>query len=195
MNRVRLPVLAVTASLVALSLLASCGSPASPTSVPTPIATPRPAPTPTPDPNVPPADSGCGEPYPPKITRLLVKVHLKDHDYWTLDSTPLVGPDGAFCAAIGFTDGRLFCPVRPEGHPERAACESWRVGIAKDTGQPGPTWTFTPLGGQPTYCTGPAVGCEHSPNSPFSLNAILGGIYQACTANDVCGQENVERNL
>lgn len=194
MNYVRSTVfLAAAVALSSLSLLASCGGSGSPTSVPTPIATPTPSPTH--DPNVPPVGSGCGEPYPPKLTRLNVKVHLKDHDYWTLDSTPLVGPDGDYCAKIGFTDGRLFCPVRPEGHPERAACENWRVGIAKDTGQPGPTWTFTPPGGQPTYCTGPDVGCEHSPNSPFSLNAILGGIYQACTADNVCGQENVDRNL
>ena len=132
MNRVRLPVLAVAASLVSLSLLASCGGSGSPTSVPTPIATPKPEPTPTPDPNVPPAGSGCGEPYPPKITRLNVKVHLKDHDYWTLDSTPLVGPDGAFCAAIGFTDGRLFCPVRAEGRGLAALDEPTLAALAAD---------------------------------------------------------------
>ena len=176
-------------------MLSACGGSGSPTSVPTPIATPTPAPTPTPDPNVPPAGSGCGEPYPPKLTRLNVKVHLKARDFWLVDSTPLVGPDGAYCAKIGFTDGRLFCPVRPEGHEQRAACENWRAGVAKDTSQPGPTWTYTPKGGTATYCTGEASGCERSPDSPFQVHAIQGGLYRACTADNVCGEEDVDRNL
>ena len=197
MSRVCTAISAAAAALAlsSLALLAACGGAAgTPTPVPTPV-TPTPAPTPTPDPNVPPAGSGCGEPYPPKITRLTVKVHLKDRDFWLVDSTPLVGPDGEYCARIGFTDSRLFCPLRPEGHPERSACENWRAGVAKDTGQPGPTWTFTPKGGTPTYCTDTASGCTHSPGSPFQVQAIQGGLYRACTADDVCGEEDVDRNL
>jgi hypothetical protein len=187
---------AAALALSSLVLLAACGgADGTPTSVPTPVATPTPAPTATPDPNVPPAGSGCGVPYPPKITRLTVKVHLKDRDFWLVDSTPLVGPDGEYCAKIGFTDGRLFCPLRPEGHPERSACETWRAGVAKDTGQPGPTWTFTPKGGTPIYCTDAASGCTHVPGSPFQVHAIQGGLYRACTADNVCGEEDVDRNL
>ena len=37
--------------------------------------------------------------------------------------TPLVGPDAAYCAALGYTDGRLFCPPRLDGDPKREACE------------------------------------------------------------------------
>ncbi len=181
------------ALLLSFALAACGGGSAVPSSPVTPI--PTPVPTATPDPNVPPAGSGCGQPYPPTITRIPVKVHLKDQDYWTLDTTPLVGPDGAYCAAIGFTDGRLFCPIRPEGAPDRAACEDWRIGIAKDTGQPGPNWTFTPPGGTPIYCTGPASGCEHNEN-PYQMRAYKGGLYRVCTSDPfICDEVNVERGL
>jgi hypothetical protein len=111
----------------------------------------------TPDPNVPPAGSACGKPYPPPITRLTVKVHLKGSDYWTVDATPLVGPAAEHCLSIGFTDGRSICPLRPEGAEDRAACEEWRVGTAKDAGRPGPTWTFIDLGTGKERALGNAV--------------------------------------
>ena len=189
-------VLAGTIVLV-LSLLQGCGGSGSPTAGPTqtPVAVATPTPTPTPDPNIPPAESGCGKPYPPDITRIAVKIHLKDRDYWTVDSTPLVGPDAEYCAAVGFTDGRSICAIRPEGAPDRAACENWRAGIAKDTGQPGPTWTFFPKDGPPTYCSGLEAGCDHHENGPFTVKAYKGGLYQACTALGACGQEDVDRNL
>jgi hypothetical protein len=141
-----------------------------------------------PDPNAPPAGSGCGKPYPPPISRITAKIHSKGKEYYTLDSTPMIGPNLAYCREIGFTDGRSICPVRPEGSPERAACEAWRVGNAKDTGRPGPTWT---LNGH--YCTGPASGCQNSPDNQYQLLAYLGGTYIACAENDACGQVIVER--
>ena len=73
--------------------------------------------TATPDPNVPPAGSGCGEPYPPMVTRFQAKIHQKDKDFWQLDSTPLVGPNVEYCWSVGFTDGRSICPVRPRARP------------------------------------------------------------------------------
>jgi hypothetical protein len=51
--------------------------------------------------------------------------------------TPLVGPDRDYCASQGWTDGRLFCPPRPNGHAEREACE---VQIFKRTGGD-PPWS------------------------------------------------------
>jgi hypothetical protein len=125
-----------------------------------------------------------------------VGIHLKDRDFWTIDSTPLVGPDADYCAAAGFTDGRSICAIRPEGTPDRAACENWRAGIAKDTGRPGPTWTFFPKDGPPTYCTGLASGCDHfDENGPFTVKAYEGGLYQVCTALNACGTVDVDRNL
>jgi hypothetical protein len=91
----------------------------------------------------------------------------------TLDSTALVGPDVAYCAEIGYTDGRALCPVRIEGDPERQSCEAWAVGKARDTGRSGPTWT---LEGQ--FCLGLAVnGCENHPDNQYALFAAKGGTY------------------
>jgi hypothetical protein len=117
-----------------------------------------------------------------------VKVHIKAGDAWVLDSTPLVGPDPAYCAKIGFDDGRSFCPVRPEGHPEREACETYVMGHAKDTGRPGPTWTY---GG--AFCTGRGMGCENEPDNQYQLRTFRGGVFRACGQNGVCGEVDVER--
>ena len=64
--------------------------------------------------DVPPAGSGCGKPYPPPIHHFNAKVHTPGIAYVTLDSTPVVGPDVVYCATIGYTDNRSYCPVRPE---------------------------------------------------------------------------------
>ena len=88
---------------------------------------------------VPPAGSGCGVPYPPPVNRFRVHVYVQNTDTTTLDSTPLV-VDPIYCAQIGYT-GRVECPIRLEGSPERVPCETWAVGYAQDTGRAGPTWT------------------------------------------------------
>ena len=185
--------------LLSAAVLTACGGAASPITVPTPLPTaaPTPVPTPTPDPNVPPAGSGCGKPYPPPITRLNVKTHLKDVDFWSVDSTPLVGPDAVYCAEIGFTDGRTICALRTEGADDRAACEEWRAGIAKDTGKPGPTWTFIDLAtGKESYCSSaPDAPCDHHPNGPFTVKAFRGGTYRVCTEAGACAETVVDRNL
>jgi hypothetical protein len=138
--------------------------------------------------DAPPSGSGCGQPYPPPISRIKAKIHGKGPEYYVLDATPLVGPNGPYCLAVGFTDGRTICPIRPEGSPDRAACEAWRVGNAKDTGRPGPTWTL-----KGNLCTGPASGCKNSPDNQYQLLAYLGGMYTACAENGACGDVLVER--
>lgn len=173
-------------------LAAACGSetPQGPAPLPgptPPVATPAPTPSPTPDPLVPPPESGCGKPYPGPIGRITVKAHNKGHEFWTMDSTPLVGPDPLYCLEIGFTDGRRYCPVRPEGHPERVACENWAVGKARDTGRPGPTWTRADL-----LCTGPESGCVNHPENQYQLNVYKYGVVLACVQNGVCGEELAE---
>jgi hypothetical protein len=105
-----------------------------------------------------------------------------------LDSTPLVGPDVAYCAKIGFTDGRSFCPVRPEGHPERAACELYVTGRAADTGRPGPTWYRGS-----NFCTGPASGCSNHDDNQYLLVAHASGSYRACARSGVCGEVDVDK--
>jgi len=137
----------------------------------------------------PPSGSGCGKPYPPPVTRFNSKIHLWGTQYVTLDSTAIVGPNLAFCAAIGYTDGRDQCTVRVNGDPERIPCEQWAVGKAKDTGRYGPTWTFN---GE--TCKGLAVnGCENHPDDQYALLASKGGLYVMCAQNGACGQVAVDR--
>jgi hypothetical protein len=130
--------------------------------------------------------SGCGRPYPPPLHHIVVAVHLQRGAFDVLDSTPIVGPDTDYCAAVGFTDGRSLCPVRPEGSPERAACEAWRVGKAEDTRRDGPTWR---LDGR--LCTG--GGCENEPQNQYLLIATDSGLYTACAQNGVCGELRLKR--
>ncbi len=136
--------------------------------------------------DLPPAGSGCGYPYPAPIAKMNCKLHLYGSDVYTLDSTALVG-DAAYCAQVGFPD-RDLCPVRPEDSPERVPCETWRVGNAKDTGRPGPTWT---VGGQ--YCTGPASGCQNHPTNQYALLVYKTGSYQVCANTGACCTVAVER--
>jgi hypothetical protein len=137
---------------------------------------------------LPPAGSGCGPPYPPPVYRMQCKVHLYLRDYFVLDSTAVVGHDIFYCAEIGYTDGRSLCPVRKDGSPERGPCEAWVTGNARDTGEPGPTWT---LNGH--YCTGPASGCEHDPSNPYALIAYVSGAYVVCAKTGDCCQVDVQR--
>jgi hypothetical protein len=164
---------------------------ASPSPTPSPGATPTPTPTPEPSPTAtpPPGGSGCGNPLPPPVTRIKVKIHLKGPTRWTLDSTPLVGPNKDYCRKIGYTDGRDYCPVRPEGAPDRSACETYAIGRAEDTGRPGPTWYRNGK-----YCTGEASGCENHEDNQYLLWTYLSGTYAACANTvDVCGSVEVSR--
>jgi hypothetical protein len=158
-----------------------------PVPTPAPTASPtkpnNPAPTPTPAPVT---QGKCGQPVPGEVSRVNTKIHIRGANRYILDSTPLVGPDAGYCKEIGFTDGRLWCPVRPEGHPEREACEEIAVGYAKDTKRPGPTWT---INGAP--CNG--TDCENHEDNQYLLYAYKGGKYEACVKNGVCGQVDVDR--
>ena len=126
-----------------------------------------------------------------------MKIHLKDKDYWTIDSTPLVGPNGEYCLAIGFTDGRTICPLRTEGAQDRAACELWRGGIAKD-GTPrahlDPHRLQDRERDRVQQRTGRAVP-DHHPNGAYTAKAFRGGLYKVCTEAGACAQIDVDRNL
>ena len=64
--------------------------------------------------------AACGDPSPGLVVK--AGLHLTGRKpQRTYDSRLLVGPR-SYCDAAGFT-GRNTCPVRPEGHPEREACE------------------------------------------------------------------------
>ncbi|HXY38523.1 MAG TPA: hypothetical protein VEQ10_02585 [Vicinamibacteria bacterium] len=176
-------------------LLSSCGS-GSPAGASTPVPTPVATPTPTPTP-VTPASLGCGAPTPPPITKLHIKVQYKLQDYWIVDSSPLIGPDAAYCAAIGYDDGRQFCTIRGEGAPDRLQCELWAAGMSKDTPpHRGPTFTLTTPDGKVHYCSGEAEGCAHDPDlGVWSVRAYLGGLYTVCVDDGACESTEVDRNL
>ena len=115
------------------------------------------------------------------------KVHIRGPNQITLDSTPLVGPDAGYCATVGFTDGRRFCPVRPEGNPERFACEQLISGKAEDTGRYGPTWRRN---GE--LCDG-SVNCSNHPDNQYLLWVYKGGKFTACFQGIYCGEVDVDR--
>jgi hypothetical protein len=162
------------------------GAPA-PKATPTPEPGAEPSPEPSPTPSAP-GEGGaeCGSPTPPPLSRFNVKVHLRGGNTWVLDSTPLVGPDAAYCAKVGFPD-RDVCPVRPEGNPERQACELYIVGRAADTGRPGPTWYRGS-----SLCKGGSSGCENHPDNQYLLRVYSGGNYRACGQNGVCGDVDAD---
>ena len=143
--------------------------------------------------DLPPIGSGCGRPYPPPIHHFWVHELAKRETFTVVDSTPVVGPDLAYCTALGYTDGRQFCAVRPDGHPERLACENWRVGVAEDNGRPGPTWRHA--SGSRSFCTGEASGCENHPDNQYQLVVYKSGRYLVCAAktDGACGEITVER--
>jgi len=162
-----------------------------PKSSPSPSPTSEPSPGATPDPGGGGTGEGaadCGQPLPPPLSRFNVKVHLKGSRAWTLDSTPLVGPDAAYCAKVGYGD-RDVCPVRLEGDPQRSACELYIVGRALDTGRPGPTWYH----GDSLCGAGETAPCENHPDNQYLLLVYTGGTFKACGRNGVCGEVDVDK--
>jgi hypothetical protein len=161
---------------------------------PAPKATPSPSPSTEPGPSATPEPgttgegaAECGLPLPPPLSRFNVKVHIRGSKAWTLDSTPLVGPDAVYCAKVGYYD-RSTCPVRLEGDPQRTACELYIVGRAVDTGRPGPTWYHGD-----SLCRGEAAACENHPDNQYLLLVYTGGSFKACGRNGVCGTVEVDK--
>jgi hypothetical protein len=159
--------------------LAQCGSSSS-----SPTANPAPAvivssPSATPPPGSSsglPAGMVCGNPTPPPLLRMHLKIHGGESGRLVLDSKPLVVNENGFCDKVGFGDWK-FCETRPEGHPERVACDYLVTGRAQDTGRWGPTWYF-----DDTLCASlPGVCANHSTNQ-FLAIAKDKGEYQACAA-------------
>ena len=156
-----------------------------PKASPTPSPAPTPTPTPTPNPTPTPSAGACGDPLPPGIARMNTKIHIRGPNHWTLDTTPLVR-DRDYCRTVGFTDGRGECAVRPEGSPDRTACEEYAVGHADDTGRAGPTWYRNGK-----LCDG--TDCENHPDNQYLLWANVAGHYEACSKDDVCGAVDVDK--
>jgi hypothetical protein len=175
-------VAAAAAWVGAVTFLVQCGSsPATPTANPTPggvtpSATPTASPTPGGSSGLP-AGMVCSSPTPPPILRMHVKVHDDGGDRKVLDSKPLVVNIDNYCDKVGFGDWK-FCDTRPEGHPERVACDYLVTGKAEDTGRWGPTWFF----GNDLCAYFPA-SCANHATEQFMAVAKTKGTFEACAAD------------
>lgn len=162
--------------------LARCGGGSSaPTQpAPAPTAAPTPTPTPTPGTSLPPGMT-CN-PTPPPLYGMKVKIHDDSSSRIILDSKPLVVNVDGYCSRAGTGgDTQKFCDTRPEGHPERAACDFLAVGKSVQTGRWGPTWTWN---GKP--CDGENfTSCANHQDNQFMAIAKTKGAYEACGSPDV----------
>ena len=161
--------------------LAQCGSnSSSPTGTPTP-----PVILPSPSPSAPPAPGGssglpagmvCSSPTPPPLLRMHIKVHAGEPGRYVVDSKPLVVNENGYCDKVGFGDWK-FCETRPEGHPEREACDYLVTGKAQDTGRWGPTWYH-----DNDLCASVPGVCGNHGGNQFLAIAKDKGEYRACAA-------------
>jgi hypothetical protein len=178
---VALPPFAFIAGLA----LAGCGSnPATPTPSPSPTAVPTASPTPPP--TTMPSPFGQCVPTPPPLYGIKATVHIDNGFKKVLDSRAVVGPDAAYCGT--YSTGGQYCSTAPEGDPRAVPCDILVIGNAKDTGRPGPTWTWNqkpclPIGSN----AGGIQGCENHPDNQFLVIARGSGSYNACAANGICG--------
>jgi hypothetical protein len=171
-------VLAGAWSVAGLTLV-QCGSSASsPSGTPTsPVVTPTPTPTaaPTPGPTLP-LGMTCS-PTPPPILRMQLKVHSIEGGRTVLDSKPLVVNVDHYCDRVGFGDWK-FCDTRPEGDPQRVACDYLVTGKAEDTARWGPTWFYSS-----DLCAYFPDSCANHPTEQFMAIAKAKGTFEACAAD------------
>jgi hypothetical protein len=116
-----------------------------------------------------PSPTQCTNPEPIPVTRWNVVEHTKGPNWTTVNATPIVGPNAAYCAAIGYTDGRSLCAVRQEGDPQRQMCEAEVVGA--------PQWN------------GPGEVDPSGNPYLYRVRRGVGGTVTVCTskAQQVCG--------
>jgi len=164
----------------------------SPTPAPSPTPTIIPTPTPSAPPTPDPSTTAC-VPNPPPLNRINVKVHNNQGIKKVLDSAPIVCSGGDFpqyCEKMMNDPSRRCCPPRPEGHPQRVACDEALMGRARDTGQVGPTWS---VNGKPCFNGESTVipRCNNNPANQYLVFAYGSGRFKACAENGVCGEIQV----
>ncbi len=183
----RLASLPVVAAFAMAAAFYACGSgsnvgPNPPTTTLPPVTTP----TPTPTPNF---SAQCGEPVPPPLFGMKVSVQLDNGFRKLVDSRPVVENTGrnnqseSYCGKVGFDWRAQYCDTRPEGHPQREACDALVTGKASDTGRVGPTWTKDDKpcveAGTPTE-----EGCTNHSENQFLVIARGYGNLLACASNE-----------
>lgn len=165
-----------TAWLAVAVLLVHCGSSSStPTANPTPVVVqPTPTPLPVPTGIVLPAGMFCS-PTPPPMLRMQVSVFHEHGDGVLLDSKPVVLNIDHYCDRVGFGDWK-FCDTRPEGDPQREACDYLATGKA-DNGRWGPSWI-----GEGKPCGAEFSLCAQHPTNQFLAVAKGKGEFKACAS-------------
>lgn len=160
---------------VAIGATVHCGgdSPSTP-QPPTPTTAPSPTPTSPPAGIVLPPGMVC-DPTPPPLLGIKAAMWRGHGEGWVLDSNPIVPNVDGYCDRVGVGDWQ-FCPTRPEGDPQREACDYLAIGQASDTGRWGPTWT---IDGKPCDGTG---SCVNHPDNQFKAIAKGPGRYEACAS-------------
>lgn len=129
------------------------------------------------------------------LARINVKVHNDQGEKKVLDSAPNVCSGGPgfekFCETIMNDPSRRCCPPRPEGHPQREACDGLLMGHARDTGRVGPTWT---MNGKPCVDSDSTVvpRCVNHPTNQYLLFIYGTGKLTACAENGYCGELTVQ---
>lgn len=136
---------AIVAAFSACGSNSGTGPNPNPSTTPVPAPTPTPSPTPTPDPLAA-LRAQCGTPEPAPLYGMKVAVQLDNGFRKLVDSRPVVentgrGTADSYCGKVGFDARAAYCDTRPEGHPQREACDILVVGKAADTGRYGPTWS------------------------------------------------------
>jgi len=180
----------VIALLLCVGLL-GCGGGSSTGPTPSPSPSLQPTPTPSPTSTPTPAAVACNPPLPGPVSAWRVKIQVDQGYKKTLDSRALVGPDAAYCAALGLPGS--VCVVREETDPQAVTCQNRTVGLAKDTKRYGPTWYWVPPGAtDPQLCRpagdpGQDAGCKNHPDNQYFLFAFGPGTFSPCAENGVCG--------
>jgi hypothetical protein len=184
------PAFVPSAALVAAALFfTACGSNSTTTPNPNPSATPLPGPAPVPTPTPDPLaglKAQCGEPMPTPLFGMKVSVQLDNGFRKLVDSRPVVenvgkGTADSYCAKVGFDARAIYCDTRPEGHPQREACDILVVGKATDTGRYGPSWSKD---GKPCVNAGSesAPGCTNHAENQFLVISRGPGNLLACAS-------------
>jgi len=180
----------VVLGAAAVAVVIQCGgSSSSPTNQPTPP--PTTTTTTLPSSGLPPG-MVCN-PTPPSVRYVKVGVFNDSGFRKQLDSKPQVNNLDGYCGKVGFDPRAPFCDTRPEGDPQRVACDYLASGKAKDTGLWGPTWFYE---GKPCAADGPdESGCKNNSSNQFMVIAKGNGEFAACVyppdGDKVCGVCNI----
>lgn len=166
----------------------ACGGSSNTSPNPNPSSTPVPAPSPTPVPT-PDFKSQCGDPVPPPLYGMKLKVQVDNGFRKQIDSKPVVENVGrgnqseSYCGKVGFDFRAAFCDTRQEGSPQREACDALVVGKATDTGRIGPTWSKD---GKPCDDAGAGTtgGCTNHQSNQFLVISRGDGDLLACASTE-----------